>query len=189
MLASILGPRFLFQFNDLTFERFNVFGYGSAALWSPYSFDENYFQSCACIIEFIYYPTSMIRKSHSWSLTWTRDKSADQSGPFIVSLPSGQSQSGPQVHNAGASGTSHFRPRISYLSRGVRIPFALPLPEIRVRSCPFVVSLSKSALRTPHPEMARTSSGRQSLRRHVACFIRVHPCPSVVGQSALRNSM
>ena len=38
----------------------------------------------------IYYPTYMIRKSHSWSLTWTRDKSADQNGPSIVSLWGGQ---------------------------------------------------------------------------------------------------
>ena len=32
----------------------------------------------------------MIRKLHSWSLTWTRDKSAEQSGTSIVSPPSGQ---------------------------------------------------------------------------------------------------
>ena len=60
----------------------------------------------------------MIRKSHSWSLTWTRDKSADQSGPSIVSLPSGQSQSRLQAHRANAGYTSPFGPRISYFSRG-----------------------------------------------------------------------
>ena len=76
----------------------------------------DYSQICACIAESIYYPTSMIRKSHSWSLTWTRDKSADQNGPSIVSLPSGHSVQ--QAHNARADSISPLGPRISYLSRG-----------------------------------------------------------------------
>ena len=57
---------------------------------------------------------------------WTRDKSADQSGPSIVGLPSGQSQSRQskhwQAHNAGAGCLSHFELRTSYLSRGSSIP-------------------------------------------------------------------
>ena len=83
----------------------------------------------------------MIRKSHSWSLTWTRDKSAGQNGPSIVSLSGGQSQSQSrqsrhwQAHDAGAGCISHLKPRISYLSRGVRIPFAI----IRVRSRTFAI--------------------------------------------------
>ena len=68
----------------------------------------------------------MIRKSHSWSLTWTRDKSADQCGPSIDSLPSGQSQSRQskhwQAHSAGAGCISRFELRTSYLPRRSSIP-------------------------------------------------------------------
>ena len=93
----------------------------------------------------------MIRKSHSWSLAWTRDKSADQSGPSIVSLSSGQSVL--QAHKAKAGCTSHFGPRISYLSRGwsfypyrsssdIRFPFAIIrvlFAIIRTRSRTFAI--------------------------------------------------
>ena len=132
----------------------------------------------------------MIRKSHSWSLTWTRDKSADQSGPSIVSPPSGQpvqqafssrfavrtsylsrhggqSQSRQrQAHHADAGYTSHFGPRISYLSRGwclyphrssdVPIPFAIVrvlfaiIRDIFTPLPPQGSPNPQSAIRTPH---------------------------------------
>ena len=67
----------------------------------------------------LYYPTYMIRKSHSWSLAWTRGKSADHSGPSIGSLSSGQPQarqSAWKPHNPGADCISPYESRISYFS-------------------------------------------------------------------------
>ena len=124
----------------------------------------------SCIVSLIYYPTHMIRKSHSWSLTWTRDKSADQSGPSIVSLSSGQS--GPQAHNAGTGFISHFELRISYVSGGsftpnqhyrssdVRIPFAIVrvlFAIIRISSRTFTIIRD---IFTPLPP---TASGQLSI--------------------------
>ena len=103
----------------------------------------------------------MIRKSHSWSLTWTRDKSADQSGPSIVSLPSGQSQSRQsrhwQSHNAGAGCLSHFELRTSYLSRGSSIP-ALK-SDLRFLRPPLAGCSESASIRNTIVEFARSLRG------------------------------
>ena len=115
-----------------------------------------------------YYSTNMIRKSHSWSLTWTRDKSADQSGPSIGSLPSGQSESRQrQAHYAGAGYTSHFEPRISYFSQGVRIPFAIiRVCSQTVRAFPPSSTLFHDIFRRPLPPRSPNPHSRP-LRRVV----------------------
>ena len=107
----------------------------------------------------------MIRKSHSWSLTWARDKSADQSGPFIVSLPSGQSvprafssrfalrtsrhggqsqSKQPQAHHAGVGYISHFEP-----------PFAI----VRKSFVLFHLLLRSSTIFSPLPRPPRGGEG------------------------------
>ena len=140
----------------------------------------------------IYYLRNMIRKSHSWSLTWTRDKSADQSGPSIVCPSSGQS--GPQAHSADSGCILPFEPRTSCQSRGsfsdlisrstfpvspsapgwcfsrcgssdVRIPFAIIPPPVRDNSRSFANVRDNS--RYFHPPAPPSACGTPRLRRSI----------------------
>ena len=108
----------------------------------------------------------MIRKSHSWSLEWIRDRSANQSGPSILSLPSGQSQSRQrQAHHADARYTSDIGPRISYLSRGIRIPFAIVpvlFAIIRIRSRTFAII--RDIFTPPPPKAAQIRTPKSAFR-------------------------
>ena len=111
----------------------------------------------------------MIRKSHSWSLAWIRDRSANQSGPSIVSLSSGQSQSRPsrhlQAHRADAGNTSHFGPRILYFSRSVRIPFAIVrvlFAIIRISSRTFAII--RDIFTPPPPRAAQIRTPKSAFR-------------------------
>ena len=142
----------------------------------------------------------MIRKSHSWSLTWTRDKSADQSGPSIVCPSSGQS--GPQAHSADSGCILPFEPRTSCQSRGsfsdlisrstfpvspsapgwcfsrsgssdVRIPFAIIPPPVRDNSRLFANVRDNSRYFHPPspPQCVRNSQASSK-----------HPSPRFTGE-------